>query len=87
MLDDYTMGKIAAHAYADELQRLQLGYEISVEKTAQGLLSPELQKKIQEAGKTVGQLSEKTTTAVPGGVQKVKGWVAPVARGGRLVGG
>jgi hypothetical protein len=28
------MGKIAAHAYVDELQRLNLGYEIAVEKTA-----------------------------------------------------
>ena len=36
MLDDYTRGKIAAHAYVDELQRLNLGYEALVEKTAQG---------------------------------------------------
>ena len=36
MLDDYTMGKIAAHAYVDELQRLNLGYEVLVEKTAAG---------------------------------------------------
>jgi hypothetical protein len=34
MIDDYTMGKIAAHAYVDELQRLNLGYEVAVEKTA-----------------------------------------------------
>ena len=27
MLDDYTRGKIAAHAYVDELDRLGLGFE------------------------------------------------------------
>ena len=34
MIDEYTMGKIAAHAYVDEMQRLNLGYEVAVEKTA-----------------------------------------------------
>lgn len=75
---EYFLGKVAAHAWADEMRELMAGYE----KLAQGsgLLPPEL----LQGAENVGQLAKKTVTA-PGTTQKLKGWVAPVARGGKLV--
>jgi hypothetical protein len=35
MIDEETKGKIAAHAYVDETQRLNLGYAALIEKAAQ----------------------------------------------------
>lgn len=67
-MDQYTMGKIAAHAYVDELQRLNLGYAALVEKNAQAggkALTETLAKWQKQFKPAVGQLREKVKTVVP----------------------
>lgn len=77
---EYFLGKVAAHAYADEMRELMAGWEklgqdpfAAIKQMAAQAPSSALQ-----AGQAVGK-------AVPAVAQQAGQWVAPVARNAKLV--
>ena len=77
---EYFLGKVAAHAYADEMRELMAGWEKLGQDPFASIkqMAAQAPSNVLQAGKAVGK-------AVPAVAKQTGQWVAPVAQGAKLV--